>query len=238
MYHVGICDDEYHVCAELEKYIELYFKKHFLKGTVDVFFDGKSMSDYLRQNNTIHLLFLDIELPERNGIEIGKLLREELENETIEIIYISSKTNYAMELFQCRPLDFIVKPITYTMIEEIMDVVVKRDFIRQKKISVQIGKETQNFLIKDILYFRSDNKTVTMEMVSGNVYSFRAKLDDIEEKVSEDFFLRTHKSYLLNHTYVQSYGPDWIEMMNGDRISISKSYRASVKRKLMQMEFG
>ena len=238
MYHVGICDDEYNICAELENYIEKYFKAHFLKGIIDVFFDGKAMSDYLRQNNTINLLFLDIELPENNGIEIGRLLREELENESTEIIYVSSKTNYAMELFQCRPLDFLVKPINYAMVEKIMDIVLKRDFIRQKKVSFQIGKENQTFFVKDILYFRSDNKTIYMEMTSGEVYNFRAKLDDIETKISEDLFLRIHKSYLINHAYVQCYGADWIQMINGHRISISKSYRISVRQRLMQIELG
>lgn len=238
MYSVVICDDERNVCAEIENYIDKYFKAYSLKGTVAVFFNGKTLRDYLWQNNTVNLLFLDIELPENNGVEVGKYIREELENESTEIVYISSKTNYAMKLFQCRPLDFLVKPVTYPMIEKIMDVILKRDFVRKKTVSFLINKEKKVFYLKDILYFQSDNKSVHLETVSGKVYSFRGKLDDIESQISENLFLRVHKSYLINHAYVRCYGTDWIEMLNGDRVSISKSYRGHVKQQLMKIELG
>lgn len=237
MYHVIICDDEYNVCAELENDIERYFKEHFLKGTIEVFFDGNILYNYLRRSDAIDLLFLDIEFPKSNGVEVGKYLREEQGNESVEIIYISSKTNYAMELFQCRPLDFLVKPINYTMVKKIMDVVVKRDRVTKRKVSFKTDKGKRIFLTKDVLYFRSDNKTIFIATLSGESYSFKAKLDDIESQVPSDLFWRIHKSYLINHAYVQCYGNDWVEMINGDRLSISKSYKTIVRQKLMHDEF-
>ena len=84
----------------VEHFVEKYFKEHFMKATIEVFFDGDSLCKYLQSSPTVNLLFLDIELPKCNGVKVGKYIREELENEVTEIIYISSKTNYAMKLFQ------------------------------------------------------------------------------------------------------------------------------------------
>ena len=64
-----------------------------------MFYDGESLCEYLKSSSSVDLLFLDIELPKCNGVEVGKYIREKLENEETEIIYISSKTNYAMKLF-------------------------------------------------------------------------------------------------------------------------------------------
>ena len=234
---VVICDDEYSTCAQLEHFVEKYFKEHFMKATIEVFFDGDSLCKYLQSSPTVNLLFLDIELPKCNGVKVGKYIREELENEVTEIIYISSKTNYAMELFQCRPLDFLVKPITCSMVEKTLDIVMKREFVNQKKITIKMNRENHGFFIKDILYFKSENKMVYMFLRSGETFKFTAKLDGIESQISDKMFLRIHKSYLINHAYVECYGVDWIKMINGDTISISKSYQRSVKKRLMEMEF-
>ena len=97
---VIICDDEFSTCVQLENYIEKYSQEHFIKADIDVFYDGESLCEYLKSSSSVDLLFLDIELPKCNGVEVGKYIREKLENEETEIIYISSKTNYAMKLFQ------------------------------------------------------------------------------------------------------------------------------------------
>lgn len=235
---VIICDDEFSTCVQLENYIEKYSQEHFIKADIDVFYDGESLCEYLKSSSSVDLLFLDIELPKCNGVEVGKYIREKLENEETEIIYISSKTNYAMKLFQCRPMDFLVKPITFPMVERTLDIVMKRELVNRKKKTVKIDRENRVFFIKDILYFRSENKTVYMVMQSGETFKFSAKLDDIESEISNKMFLRIHKSYLINHVYVQCYGTDRVKMINGDIVSISKPYRGSVKQKLIQLELG
>ena len=67
------------------------------------------------------MLFLDIELPKMNGVAVGQYIRETLKNETIQIAYISSKQEYAMELFEMRPINFLVKPLYEKKIENVID---------------------------------------------------------------------------------------------------------------------
>ena len=86
---VIICDDEFSTCVQLENYIEKYSQEHFIKADIDVFYDGESLCEYLKSSSSVDLLFLDIELPKCNGVEVGKYIREKLENEETEIIYIS-----------------------------------------------------------------------------------------------------------------------------------------------------
>ena len=64
------------------------------------------------------ILYLDIELFEVSGIDAGIFIRKQMENHTMQIIYISGKQSYAQQLFKVQPMDFLVKPIEEEKIEE------------------------------------------------------------------------------------------------------------------------
>lgn len=129
MYRIAICDDEKSTCGELENYIKHYCGSHFKQAEIGVFYSGEALCEYLKRNEYFELLFLDIELPSINGVDVGQFIRKTLGNEYMDIVYISSKENYAMQLFQYRPLDFLIKPITPETIERILNAFVKRSGI-------------------------------------------------------------------------------------------------------------
>ena len=66
------------------------------------------------------------------------------------------------------------------------------------------------------------------------VKSFYGKLNEIEERIPEDGFLRIHKSYLVNRNYVKEFTYEWVKMLNGDVLNISKINRADVRRKILE----
>ena len=87
--------------------------------TLDCFFSGEELMGQLHEKQEFyHFLLLDIELIKQNGVEVGKHLRDALGDYKIQIIYFFSKTNYAMELFQVQPLDFLVKPLKEGQLRE------------------------------------------------------------------------------------------------------------------------
>lgn len=71
MYRIAICDDEKSTCAEIESYILMYSKLRFIRNEIEVFYSGEAFCEYVKQGNFFDLLFLDIELPAINGIEVG-----------------------------------------------------------------------------------------------------------------------------------------------------------------------
>ena len=104
-----ICDDEKNTCTELEEILISYTSERGVQLDVDVFFSGDSMISYLREKEASDILFLDIEIPGADGVVVGDYIRSVLENEQVYIIYISSKEQYALRLFQNRPFDFLIR---------------------------------------------------------------------------------------------------------------------------------
>ena len=236
MYRIGICDDEVSTCIQLEEFIKKYLKEKYIEHEIEVFYSGEALCKYLKFGNKFELLFLDIEFETVDGIQVGKYIREILEDEITDIIFISSKSHYAMQLFACRPLDFMIKPIKYLDLERIMDIVVKRNHIYGQYLEFQYQKVYQKIPLREIVYLRSDNKKIHVILCSGEEKIFNGKLAWIEEKLPETTFLKIHKSYLVNYNYVKEYTYEWVKMVNGDVLSISKAQRKLVRSKLLFYE--
>ena len=109
MYRIAVCDDNpeilTQVCTTLSgsplgKELEL-----------TPFHSGAALAAALRSGARFALLILDIELDTVDGVAIGRLLREELRDSVTQLLYISGQQQYAMALFDTRPLNFLLKPL-------------------------------------------------------------------------------------------------------------------------------
>ena len=227
-----ICDDEKSTCSELEEIILKYAKEKRVPLVTEVFYSGDILLDYLKREK-INILFLDIELPGKDGVMVGKYIREVLEEENIFLVYISSKDNYALQLFQNRPFDFLVKPIEQAKIYHVLDNICRISGKNSAEFKFQVQNSTYCILYKDILYFQSDGRKINIVM-KKEVRTFYGKLNEIEEKLPENLFLRIHKSYLVNKSYVKGFTYEWVKMLNGDVLNISKINRADVRRKILE----
>lgn len=227
-----ICDDEKSTCSELEKIILKYAKEKSVSLATGIFYSGDTLLDYLKREK-INILFLDIELPGKDGIMIGKYIREVLEDENIFLIYISSKENYALQLFQNRPFDFLIKPIEQAKIYHVLDNIYRISGKNSVGFKFQAQNSTYRISYKDILYFQSTGRKINIVM-QKEVRTFYGKLNEIEEKIPENLFLRIHKSYLINKSYVKEFTYEWVKMLNGDVLNVSKTNRPDVRRKILE----
>ena len=104
---IAICDDDVILCHQLEGIILGFGKNEDVPVQTSVFFDGKGLWKYMKQGNHFDLIFLDIEMEQMNGIAVGRAIRDTLGDEECKIVFISSRRDYAMELFAIRPMDFM-----------------------------------------------------------------------------------------------------------------------------------
>ena len=71
------------------------------------------------------IIFLDIMLPQMDGVELGSYIRNVKNDNYTQIVYISSETSYAMELFEVRPLNFLIKPLDEKKIQKVLELFLK-----------------------------------------------------------------------------------------------------------------
>lgn len=232
MYNIGICDDGVNTCDSLEKMVLLYAEKNKLKMLTQVWYTGEELCSFLEQGGHLDILFLDIELYNLSGIEVGNFIRNRMEDRGMQIIYISGESSYAQRLFKSQPMDFLVKPITQQQVEDSLALGMKLVEKSAEKFEFQNGGVYYYISYRDIIYFESAGRKIKIVAVNEEK-EFYGKIGDLDKKLSKDFF-RIHQSYIINKTHVLRYTYEMAEMDNGTMLSISTAYRKQVRERLLK----
>lgn len=233
-FKIAICDDESLICSMLYEKLQKLSQSKSIKFEIDCFSSGSELCQEMSSTN-YDLLFLDIELPQMNGVAIGKYIRETLKNEFIQIAYISSKQKYAMELFEMHPLNFLVKPLTDEKIAKLIDKFLLLKEIDTETFNFKIGQSYYKVAFSDILYFCSNGRKIKI-ITQFEEHEFYGSLDDIYSDLKNKKFLFVHKSYLLNFKYVIKYQYDQITMLDDNIIPISQSRRKAIRTIFLNMK--
>ena len=167
MYKIGICDDDKILCSVLEEQIYELSKEIEIKVDVEVWYSGESIQNDLKKGIELDLLFLDIELVQKNGIAVGNFIRNEMENMQTHIVYISSKESYAMQLFKVQPLDFLIKPISTQNIREVLIRSIKQKSNADTYFEYQKGNSVFRVSVRNIAYFMSMDKKIIIVKKDG-----------------------------------------------------------------------
>lgn len=230
---IAVCDDERAVSSLVEELVMKIAEELSIQCDVDVYDSGEVLCHELDKEE-YDLIFLDIELPKMNGIEIGKYIREVQRNEIVQIAYISAKEQYAMELFDYRPINFLVKPLD---INKVKKVIAKLIVIVKDKIQLFTYKKGYDFVkvpISEILYFERERRKITVT-TSKMTDTFYENLEEIYAKVKSNKFLFVHKSFIVNYRYIRRMKYDEVEMIDGRHIPISQSHRKLIRQMYMKM---
>ncbi len=235
MLKIAICDDEQIVCADIEKNILDFKKESGLDLEVEVFNSGIDLLKFIENENTFDLIFLDIEMQDLNGIQVGIKLRNELEDYVTKIVYISSKDNYDRQLFEVQPMHFLSKPIDKEKIIADIKLALKILGKNGGVFSYKIGHSVHKIPIKDILYFESMDREIKLVSIKGTVY-FYDTIEAVLSQVSSFQFIQIHRSFIINYAYVSKFRYEEVIMQNGERLLISQRRRKDVRDLLISYE--
>lgn len=234
MYNIGICDDGENVCASIENMLLQYAAERNVRVDINVWYSGESLRNYLASSGYLDILFLDIELIKISGIEVGAYIRNQLDNMGLQIVYISGKASYAQQLFKTQPLDFLVKPILQSQINEVMDMAMKTVKKRNERFEFQQGKDYYYVPMGDIVYLGSEGRKVKIVTLKA-VFKFYGKLKEAAKRLTDDFIM-IHQSYIINREYVFRYTYEMVELVDGTMLTISPVHRKTVREKLLKEE--
>ncbi len=197
------------------------------------FSDAVEAINILKTDEEIHLIFLDIEMPEMSGIDFLNSLKN-----PPQIIIVSSKGKYALDAFEYDVTDYLLKPVTYSRFYKAVDKAFSRF---EKNKSNILGKE-EIFIKKNstLVRLKYDN-ILWVEALENYVifntfkdkYTIHFTMKAIEQKLPANKFTRVHRSYIVNTSSIDIIEDNAVIMKTeeGTRtIPIGKSY----KEKLMK----
>lgn len=233
-YKIAVCDDEKQICILMQNQLKQIFRERIVDYEIDCFKTGEELCEQVEKVD-YDLIFLDIELPKMDGAEVGDYIRETLQKKTVQIAYISSQEKYSMRLFNSRPINFLIKPITIEALEKLIDTFLDLSGAMEKSIVIKINREHKRLLLADILYFKSEGRIVNVVTTDAK-FSFYDKLKSIYNNVKSNSFFFVHNSYVVNYRFIQKYTFNEIIMSNGEVIPISRSRRELIKNSFFHLK--
>lgn len=232
MTRMCIYDDDIEFSLLFEKLLYRYAEENDKEIDVEIFQGGENAAFQIAQNE-YDILFLDIDLRDVKGFEIGKQIRDELKNNKIQIVYISGDTSYAMELFKTRPFDFVVKPVDKKKLFKMLDTYFSIFSGKNKYLHYRWLKQDHIIKQDNIIYLQSIGRKVVAKTFDGDV-EFYDKLSKVIDKLYDNKFCRVHKSFVINSIYVDVFKSDKVIMCDSAQIPISKSYKKSFREWLVK----
>ncbi len=215
------------------KVLEEFIKKTDGVSLKASFSDGVEAINYLKNEEDIQLIFLDIEMPEMTGIEFLNSLKN-----PPQIIIVSGKGKYAIDAFEHDVTDYLLKPLNYPRFYKAIDRATARH--EQNKIHL-VGKEEifikkNSTLVRlkydDILWVEALENYVIFNTFKEK-YTIHFTMKAIEQKLPSSKFTRVHRSFIVNTSSIDVIEDNAVIIKTDDgnkNIPIGKSY----KEKLMK----
>ena len=185
------------------------------------FQSGGELLRHLDHVGSLDLLLTDIDLGrDDSGIAVARQVRQRFPQ--CGIIYLTAFLSYATEIYETRPLYFILKEEYRERIPKAMELFVREYQSARGTLTVMSGREQQVIELSDIRYMEHvDRKT---EIVLGDRrISVGDTIPELMEKLPEGRFSVCHRGYIVNLAEVQSFRRFEITLDSGERIPISRA---------------
>jgi two-component system, LytTR family, response regulator len=245
-----LVDDEKMSRLTLRKLLEMY------SPSVEIIAEAENAAEaaVLAKELKPDLVFLDVAMPGKNGIDF---LRE-LEEVNFEVIFVTAHDKYVLQAIRFAAVDYLQKPVEEKLLVNAIANATKR--IQQKtnshhietflhNMKQQAGQQPMQLCIpsikgfqvveiSDIIYCEAENTYTNIHFKDGKKILASRPLMDYEIMLQDSLFFRTHKSFLINMKHIKEYlkgEGGFAVMSNGKTLEVSRRKKESFIKKMKEV---
>ncbi len=228
MIQIAVCDDEQTVCQEISQEIAHFLSGQAVEFTVRQYTDAAA---FCAQMDTFDLVYLDIRMPELDGITLARQIRSrEL---ACIVVFITGLRDYMLDAFDVEALDYICKPIERARLRRSVERALQQIAHRQETgILIQTAHWCKAVKLSAIYYCEVINRKIYLHTTEG-VLEYYGKLKEMEKQLDARFF-KCHRSYLVNLDHLKMYQDGEIVLENGSRIPVSRLRHQELMEKMLE----
>ncbi len=175
------------------------------------------------------LIFLDIDMPQINGMDLYKQLKQDS-----VVVFITAHSDYAVQGFDLNALDYLLKPFTFERFKKATDKAKEyfSQFSLQKTsghIFVRADYSLQKIIVDDILFIEALDDYLKIHIEGQKTIVARMTMKAILEKLAHSGFMRVHRSYIVPVKKIESLRNKTI-IIKEALIPIGNSYEAEISK--------
>lgn len=215
--NIAIVEDDVRLREEFRQYIINYFEGRENQCRITLFADGDEILE--NYHATYDLIFLDIQMQRLDGMQTAERIRQ-LDTE-VYLIFITNLANYAIKGYSVNALDFVLKPVNYLMLKQLLQRVERMLESRVKKyITLPTERGLTRLEVSQIYYVETENHAVCVYTERG-VWKLRESMRNMENMLVKQDFYRCNNCYLVNLAHV--------EQVDGSTVTVA-GYQLTISR--------
>ena len=223
---IAICDDEKIAISIVSASVEALFTSRGIPVKIESFTSPGKCFQYISQN-PVNLVFLDIAMPEEDGIEFGKRIVELKKENRPEIVFVSSNQDRVFDSFAVQPFGFVRKDQFMKDVSSVLTRYMETRIMSGKKghrLEIQDVSGVSVIETSDIKYLESFRNNQTVYLKNGENVILHATMDKIMDKVQELDFVRVHKGYIVSLENIKKFNRTEAELFSGEKIPVGRAY--------------
>lgn len=227
MLRIAMCDDSPAFLQSTEQLIRRWSEQSEIPVDIFTFDNGDALIDK-NMSLRMDIIFLDILMPMLNGMDTAKELRHM--DTAVKIIFLTSSPEFALESYDVKAQDYLLKPVTYEKIKKALDECVRTLEFEPLHLVLKTYVGYQKLYLHDIEYIEAQNKRVVFYLRAGHEVAVAEPLRSFEDKFAgSTSFFKCHRSYLVYLPNVEHFSTSNIIMKSGRNIPIARGCAKAFK---------
>ncbi len=226
MTRIAICDDEAHVVRMLQGKITTLLEEQDVQ--IDAFLSGTALRDDILMGKVYDLIFLDINLPDVNGIFLARHIRPFIQSSLL--IFVSSQDDAVYDSFTAEPFRFLRKSRLDAELPQILRDA-RRELEKRAPTGILLQYRQAQISVNPlkVMYIESNLKSQVIHMTNRTM-EINYRLKDLEPLFLPFGFVKPHNSYLVNYRFIATIGKNDLILDNGQALPISKHRLGELKK--------
>jgi DNA-binding LytR/AlgR family response regulator len=200
-----------------------------------IFTDPFKTLKHIQSGASVDVCFLDIVMPEMNGIKLAEKLRES--KFAGEIVFLTTFNNFASQSYQVKAFSYMLKPVSCEKLNGVMNALQNLQAKDESSLSVKAHGIANSIPFRDISYVEANHNAISIYLLDNSVIKVYVALGKITQQLLQDNrFDKCHRSFIVNLNEIKTIANNELVMKCGKSIPISKGY-LQVKNKIVKWMF-
>lgn len=230
-FKTAICDDNITEINILTNYLKQYEIEYDIEFKTDLYSSADALIEKYISVGMYDLLFLDVEMPGKNGLDAASIIRQRGDRD-VRIIFVSNYPEYMQDSFNVQAFHYLSKPLSYECFSDVISRIIKyyeESHTTKVLISEDNVKEIVN--IRDILYIetvKSQKDTLHFVLKSHDIFC-KGILNEWKSELADYGFVISYRGVLVNMDHIKYISNSSLALTNGLTIPLSRRYEKEIR---------
>ena len=233
MERIAIVDDDRVFNRKIRSIVERVVSDFHICVEMMCFYEARTLLYELEDGGDFDIYLLDIELPEMNGMELARKIRET--NQNAVLIFVTSYSKFAIEGYDVNAYQYIMKENVEKKLPMVLTEIVKRKYSEDESefYRIETNFRQEKFKIRDIVRFYKEEKNVKF-VTKDKIYQQRISVAEVLDKLSKDEFVPITRGNVVNLRFVRGLGKFEVRLENGECLKVSQANLANLKKQITE----